>query len=130
MPGARAPAVAPTKIRHHKAECKNSAARKRDKLKGKTSPSDRGRVRVSSAYLQELGELKVVEAFLAVVSKVQTDELTVPVEGNVVVHRGLTENVPHIFYSTNTHSKTKKKKKLGINDQCTRLISGTTSHVK
>lgn len=50
-----------------------------------------------TAYLQELGELEVAEVFLIVVPKVQTDELTVPVKGNVVVHRSLAENVPHIL---------------------------------
>lgn len=54
-------------------------------------------------YLQELGELEVAEALLAVVSKVQADELAVPVEGNVVVHSGLAEDVPHILCSANTH---------------------------
>lgn len=65
--------------------------------------SEKKDVYVYSAYLQELGELEVVEAFLAVVAKVQTDELAVPVEGNVVVHCGLAENVTHILCSTNTH---------------------------
>lgn len=60
---------------------------------------------VSSAYLQKLCELEVAEVFLAVVPKVQTDELAVPVEGNVVVHGGLAEDVPHILCSTNTHSR-------------------------
>lgn len=49
------------------------------------------------AYLQELGELQVAEAFLAVVAEVQADELAVPVEGDVVVHRGLAEDVPYIL---------------------------------
>lgn len=58
---------------------------------------------LGSKYLQELGEFEVVETFLAVVAKVQMDELTVPVEGNVVVHGGLAENVPHIFCGKITH---------------------------
>ena len=52
---------------------------------------------VTQSYLQELGELQVAEAFLAVVAEVQADELTVPVEGNVVVHRGLAEDISHIL---------------------------------
>lgn len=51
------------------------------------------------AYLQELGELQVAELLLAVVAKVETDELAVPVEGNVVVHCGLAKDVSHILCS-------------------------------
>lgn len=58
-----------------------------------------------SAYLQELSELEVAELFLTIVPKIQTDELTVPVEGNVVVHCGLAEDVLHIICSTNTHKR-------------------------
>ncbi len=64
---------------------------------------------VQVTYLQELGELEVAELFLVVVSKVQADKLTIPVEGNVVVHCGLAENVPHIFCSTNTYNNALKK---------------------
>lgn len=60
----------------------------------------------SAAYLKELGELQIVEVLLVVVAKVQTDELAVPVEGDVVVHRGLAEDVPHIL------CRGEKKKKL------------------
>lgn len=55
--------------------------------------------------------------FLVVVPKVQTDELTVPVEGNVVVHCGLAEDVPHILCSTNTHSKKKTKQSILLRKQ-------------
>lgn len=54
-----------------------------------------------SSYLQELSELKVAKLFLAVVPEVQTDELTVPVEGNVVVYCGLAEDITCILWSTN-----------------------------
>lgn len=57
--------------------------------------------RSSAAYLQELGELQVAEVLLIILPKVQTDELAVPLEGDVVVHCGLAEDVPHIFCSTN-----------------------------
>lgn len=57
--------------------------------------------KVFSSYLQELSELKVAKLFLAVVPKVQTDELTVPVEGNVVVYRGLAEDITRVLWSTN-----------------------------
>lgn len=60
-----------------------------------------GRVQhASAAYLKELGELQIVEVLLVVMAKVQTDELAVPVEGDVVVHRGLAEDVPHILCRT------------------------------
>lgn len=45
--------------------------------------------------------------------KVQPDELTVPVEGNVVVHCGLAEDVAHILCGTNTNIILSKR----INDQ-------------
>lgn len=48
-------------------------------------------------YLQELGELQVAEAFLSVTAKMQVDELAVPVEGDVVVHSGLAEDITHIL---------------------------------
>lgn len=48
-------------------------------------------------YLQKLGELQVAEVLLSVTAKVEPDELTVPVEGDVVVHCGLAEDVPHIL---------------------------------
>lgn len=54
-------------------------------------------LRASAAYLKELGELQIVEVLLVVVAKVQADELAVPVEGDVVVHGGLAEDVPHIL---------------------------------
>ena len=69
-----------------------------------------------SAYLQEFSEFKVTELLFAVVPEVQTDELAVPVEGNVVVHCGLAEDVSHILCSTNTHVKyltSKAKQKVG-----------------
>lgn len=47
-------------------------------------------------YLQKLGELQIAEVLLSVTAKVEPDELTVPVEGDVVVHCGLAEDVPHI----------------------------------
>ena len=48
-------------------------------------------------HLQELGELWIAEEPLPLVAKVQPDELTVPVERDVVVHRGLAEDVAHIL---------------------------------
>lgn len=57
-------------------------------------------LRASAAYLEELGELQIVEVLLIVVAKVQTDELAVPVEGDVVVHCSLAKDVPHILCST------------------------------
>ena len=51
------------------------------------------------AYLQELGELQVVESFLAVMAEVQVDELTLPVERDVMVHRCLAKDVAHIVYT-------------------------------
>lgn len=62
-------------------------------------------LRASAAYLKELGELQIVEVLLVVVAKVQTDELAVPVEGDVVVHCGLAEDVPHIVCSTKEEKK-------------------------
>lgn len=48
-------------------------------------------------YLQELGELQVTEAFVSVIAEMQADELTVPVEGDVVVHRRLAEDITHVL---------------------------------
>lgn len=53
----------------------------------------------NAAYLQELGELEVAEVLLVVLPKVQADEVAVPFEGDVVMHRGLAEDVSHIFCS-------------------------------
>lgn len=61
----------------------------------------------SAAYLKELGELKIVKVLLVVVAKVQTDELAVPVEGDVVVHCGLAEDVPHVLCSTKKRGEKK-----------------------
>lgn len=61
----------------------------------------RVRLYKNTAYLQELGELEVAEVFLIVLPKVQTNELAVPFEGDVVMHCGLAEDVSHIFCSTN-----------------------------
>lgn len=75
-----------------------------------------------AAYLQELGELQVAEVLLVVLPKVQTDELAVPFEGDVVMHCGLAEDVTRIFCSTNgnNHSQKKKeKRKCGFfSDDC------------
>lgn len=48
--------------------------------------------------------------FLIVLPEVQTDELAVPFEGDVVMHCGLTEDVSHIFFfkGKQQHSKTKR----------------------
>lgn len=48
-------------------------------------------------YLQELGELQVAEAFVSVIAEMQADELAVPVEGDVVVHGRLAEDITHIL---------------------------------
>lgn len=48
-------------------------------------------------YLQELGELQVTEAFVSVIAEMQADELTVPVEGDVVVNRRLAEDITHVL---------------------------------
>lgn len=48
-------------------------------------------------YLQELGELCVAEVLVSFMAEVQSDELTVPVEGNVVMNCGLAEDVAHIL---------------------------------
>lgn len=64
----------------------------------------------TAAYLQELSELEVAEVFLIVLPKVQTDELAVPFEGDVVMHCGLAEDVTHIFCSTNENSQGWKEK--------------------
>lgn len=63
------------------------------------------------AYLQELGELEVAEVFLVIMPKVQTDELAVPFKGNVVMHRGLAEDVPCILCSTKERKYSSRKKK-------------------
>lgn len=100
---------------HHKAECKNSRVKdiKIWRL-----------WRALPAYLQELGELQIVEVFLVVVAKVQADELTVPVEGNMVVHCGLAEDVPHILCSTNEQIIiTRERKKRKRNSQIIRELS-------
>lgn len=52
---------------------------------------------IVAQYLQELGELQVVEVFGSVVAEVKADELTVPVEGDVVMHRRLAKYITHIF---------------------------------
>lgn len=64
-----------------------------------------------AAYLQELGELQVAEVLLVVLPKVQTDEVAVPFEGDVVVHRGLAEDVTRIFCSTNGKIATVREKR-------------------
>lgn len=64
-------------------------------------------VGVCVCYLQELGELQVADVFGSVVAKVKADELTVPVEGDVVMHRRLAEYITHIFCR---HTKKEKKK--------------------
>lgn len=71
-------------------------------MKDKTKVKAQGQGDPTWLYLQELCKLEVAEVFLAVVSKVQTDKLTVPVKGNVVVHSGLAEDVPHILCNIKT----------------------------
>lgn len=88
--------------RHCKAVCKSKYSQSHTvRSKKETETRWRESIKRQSTYLQELGELDVAEAFLAVVPKVQTDELAVPVERNMVVHCGLAEDVPHILCSTN-----------------------------
>lgn len=48
--------------------------------------------------------------FLIVLPEVQTDELAVPFEGDVVMHCGLTEDVSHIFCSTEENSNIQGQK--------------------
>lgn len=38
-----------------------------------------------------------------VLSKVQVDKFTVPLKGDMMVNSCLAEDVPYIFYNTNTH---------------------------
>lgn len=65
-------------------------------------------------YLQELGELQVAEVFGSVVAEVKADELTVPVEGDVVMHRRLAEYITHIFYRQKKNkSETAREIKMG-----------------
>lgn len=74
-----------------------------------------------AAYLQELGELEVAEVLLIVLPKVQTDELAVPFEGDVVMHCGLAEYVTRIICSTNGNNNTQGEKKKGnvdFSDDC------------
>lgn len=52
--------------------------------------------------------------FLVVLAEVQTDELAVPFEGDVVMHSGLTEDVPRIFCSTKENSNIQGEKKEGF----------------
>lgn len=92
--------------------CSNCSSYKHDTTRLNVSVSRKkdqsenvGKQCVSSAHLQELSELQVAEAFLAVVAEVQTDELTVPVKGNVVVHCGLAEDVPCVICGTNVYTK-------------------------
>lgn len=49
--------------------------------------------------------------FLIVLPEVQTDELAVPLEGDVVMHRGLAEDVAHIFCRTNENNNTQGRSK-------------------
>lgn len=69
----------------------------KERSEGKNDQLDRFEV-----YLKELGKFQVVEIFLAVMAKVQPDKFTVPVKGDVVVHCGLAEDVPHILCATKT----------------------------
>lgn len=48
-------------------------------------------------FLEELSEFHIVQVLLAVVPKVQPDELAVPVKGDVVMDNSLSENLLDIF---------------------------------
>lgn len=61
------------------------------------------------AYLQELSELCVAEVLVSLVAEVQPDELTVPVEGNVMVNCGLAEDVTDILWKSETCLSEKKE---------------------
>ncbi len=73
-------------------------------------------------YQEKLGELSVAELLVPLCAEVQADELTVPVEGNVVVHRGLAKDVPHILCSTKECNYTMERRK----QQGIFLMSATT----
>lgn len=49
-------------------------------------------------YLQKLGEFCVAEVLASLMAKVQPDEVTVPVEGNMMMHAGLAEDVTYILW--------------------------------
>jgi hypothetical protein len=49
------------------------------------------------AYLEELSEFHIVQVLLAVVPKVQPDELAVPVKRDVVMDNSLPKNLLDIF---------------------------------
>lgn len=55
--------------------------------------------------------------FLVVLAEVQTDELAVPFEGDVVMHCGLTEDVSRIFCSTKENSNIQGEKKRDFPDE-------------
>lgn len=48
-------------------------------------------------YQEKLGELSVAELLVPLYTKVQPYELTVPVEGDVLVDGGLTTDLLHIL---------------------------------
>lgn len=58
--------------------------------------------------------------FLIILPKVQTDELAVPFEGDVVMHCGLAEDVTHIFCSTNENNNSQgwEKRNVDFPDDC------------
>lgn len=53
--------------------------------------------RIQIFYLQKLGEFCVAEVLASLMAKVQPDEVTVPVEGNMMMHAGLAEDVTYIL---------------------------------
>lgn len=60
------------------------------------------KLRDKNAYLQKLGELCVAEVLVSFMAEVESDELTVPVEGNVVMNCGLAEDVAYILWKSKT----------------------------
>lgn len=69
-----------------------------------------GRVGKPNVYLQKLGKLCVTEILLSFVAEVQPDELTVPVEGNVVMHCGLAEDVTYILWKSEMRVSDNKRR--------------------
>ena len=91
--------------------CRGTQTRQTDR--GRASKTERQNKRGDQrqTYQKKLGELAIAELLVSLCAKVQLYELTVPVEGDVLVDGGLAKDLLHILCRGERERKKQKNNK-------------------